>query len=147
MPLSTNKAATAPYALPSDRNGPVKDRARFDVRFMAVADMQTYEARMDEATATTDNRECFSKIRDALAVGIVGWRNLVYPPAHEKAGTPIPFDFDELLLCGVLTEDELWALAWSYPSAVRPVTIDLKNSESAQPLEQGQSAPIAKPAA
>lgn len=148
MPLSCNPNARARFSLPGDANIALAARPSFQIKHITKADSGRHEELMDSAVTAQrtpqGDQKAYQLVCEALQIGITGWDNIVYPPTHEKNGQPIPSgDFNELFASGVLTQDELWTLAWNYPSVVRPVEIDLKNLGSRPQSEPALSAPNA----
>jgi hypothetical protein len=147
LPLACNTAARAPFWLDADASSPISTRAVFLVKFLTTAELQRYNALLEQIASAPDDLAAYKLAREALGVGIVGWRNMNYPVDHPEAGKPMPFDLDLLFSAKVLSEQELWVLVRLYPSVVRPVEADLRNLEQPQRADREPSAASANPAA
>ncbi len=143
MPLSSNPQSKARFYLESDSDVPMKDRAVWFIKFLTEAEHQQHQA-LDERAMQATQADGYKIAAEMLSLGLVGWDNVKYPADHAKVGQAVPFDVNELLNAGVLTEQELWYLARLYPNAVRPVKADLKNSELPQAVAPAASAKSAK---
>jgi hypothetical protein len=128
MPLSSNPRKTTPFWLTCDADEPLATRPVLLVRFMTVDQHETHRELVDQAHATSDHAEAYRLVREAMAVGLAGWRN--FAPKDESGKEP-PFSIESLFAMyadRLLTQTELWAIAWNYPGAVKLCEADLKNS-------------------
>lgn len=114
MPLSADPNARARFSLSNYQDMPEARRPAFLVRFMSKAEVDEHRRLMDEATTDgMSTAQTMALVGTALELGIVGCVNM--PVANWKDAIPL------------LSRNEFWELAWSYPNAVRPVGDDLKN--------------------
>lgn len=110
MPISPDPNRTAPFTLDSYASGPVV----FQCRFLTKRQRTEIVRLQDEAINKKSEAEAVPVIRDAIAIGVVGWDR------------PEPFSVDEI--DSVLTEQEMWQLLFQYPGAVAATEFDLKKS-------------------
>lgn len=123
MPLALNPKNKIPVSLKCDVEDYPDEATRpaFFCRFLTCDEFLELEEIIGRAYAETDNKKSSAILDDALAMCVVGWKNL------EKAGVPIPFSHP---IRGVLTIGEKWELIYECQSAPRLAEIDKKKSIS-----------------
>lgn len=150
MPINGNPNKTAKYWLPSDADDPIETRPVFLVRFMTLEEHQRHRELMDAAVNEPDNEKAYLLMMQAIELGVVGWRNMLFPPippGHPETGKPMSWSRENFLIA-VPTDNEKWTLAWTYPAAVRLTGDDLKNFLLASPCAAAApAASAAKPVA
>jgi hypothetical protein len=125
MPISADPDKTAEYVLPTDADKPADTRPTFICRFMTKREYVTHgdiiaKARSSPATPEGD-AECYHLLQQAIAIGVVGWRNMV-----DRDGNPVPFSTDNF--DAVLSDLEIWELAANFPLAIQTSEVDAKKS-------------------
>lgn len=120
MPIACDPEAAVPYSLPHDKDKPADVRPTFLVRALSRRGRRRTLEAVEAARREPDDAKCFAMVVDTIRPNLVGWRNM-----------PHPFDAAKLddLLDEMLTEQELWDLAWGSPYAGEIAEDDRKNSE------------------
>jgi hypothetical protein len=106
MPLSLDPDRTAAYSLASDTDKPEATRPAFICRFMTRRQHQKHREIMERAASESDDSRVFALIMEAIGIGVIDWRNFDKPFSRET-------------IEDVLSDRELWELAWNYPIAVK----------------------------
>jgi hypothetical protein len=112
MPIACDPNATCDIWLDTDEAKPIETRPVFIARFVTKRQnselLRLAQAAYDEQDPVRSNE----LLHQALAIGIIGWRNQRLPDGSD----PGPFAIDKL--DDVLTDRELWLLAWTLPRKV-----------------------------
>jgi hypothetical protein len=103
MPLALDPNETIWVNLDSDEKK--NPRPEFEIRFLTRRELSRAARLVDESRDTQGTYdEAHAKLDQALAVGVVGWRNV-----SDRAGKAIPFSADKL--DDILTGGEKYELA------------------------------------
>lgn len=131
MPLSLHPDATVPVSLESDAGIAEAERPVFLCRFLTGSQLIDVLGRFDDAIAERDLKARQLKLRDALQIGVAGWRNMGGVPSE-------PQKIHELL-----TEEEMIDLTLATIRAPRMAEADKKKSVSQSKSPSANAAPPA----
>jgi hypothetical protein len=138
MPLSSDPNDTLKIVLACDKNKPDETRPFFKARFMTRRETSQVKRLLAESADDKDYDRGHASLDVALAVGIVGWENMV-----DRNGNPVDFKVDDVagrkalsLTDEFLTGREKWELAERLLTETRLTETDRGNSESPAPSGQ-----------
>ena len=140
MPIAADPDKLCEYWLESDKDKPEATRPVFLCRFMTQRQLDRAVEFLQTAIKIGNGPDAWKAVRDAIQVGVVGWRNM----RRADDGTD-PGEFSMDKLTEVLTNQEIRELAGlterdGYLTRVQLAEGDLKNSGSPQPGTVAQSA-------
>ncbi len=103
MPISSDPSATCWIHLRYDDDAPAETRAEFECRFITISQRRKALKLLNDAGAERDDEKATAILNSAMAVGFVGWRNVVNSETREPIACE-PGRFE--LLDGALTPEE-----------------------------------------
>jgi len=137
MPINADPNETEPFYLKHDLGKPIESRPTFFVRFLNDIEHRRLRKLLDEAAAEKDADKATDMIEEAIRIGVVGCKNVVY------RGQQI--EFKQIKRFGeFLSSRELAQLAWGQLKTILIGEEDRFFSESQPDSGQGESAPAAK---
>lgn len=119
MPLALDPSATIWAHLESDKDK--NPRPEFEIRFLTRRELSRANKIIDESRAGVDYDASHAKLDEALAIGVVGWREI-----KSRDGTAITFGVGKL--DEVLTGREKFELAELMLSLPRASEAEKKSS-------------------
>ena len=105
--IACDPKQTVDIHLDADADKPEASRPTFVYRHLtAREDLERGRVAAAATSATDDPEKYFASLGAVLAVGLVGWRNLVTPD-----GKPVPYEGTATAALDALTEYEAWEIA------------------------------------
>lgn len=151
MPMASDPNATTEYWLAIDKDKPIESRPVFLVKFMTVREHERVETLIQkafEAPGTKQgNIDCYKLLCEAIAVGVVGWRNMTDAEGKAVAFEATGAKLEEAVARVRLTQREIWELVRGYPRSVSLAADDFFLSVSPAASAGAASAPAAAPTA
>lgn len=129
MPIALDPNETVDVVLPGDAEKPAESRPTFIARYLTSREKKVVEKLVREASADIEKSENIAKLDAALALQLVGWRNLL-----DRQGQPIAFEVvkdsagSRLIVDDVLTDEERFDLCLGALTAVGMGELDKKKS-------------------
>lgn len=115
--MITNSGRTADFILESDKAKDPATRPTFVFRFLASRDTRKAKAlTIEAATGAKTDEDVEGLLKQAVALGLIGWRNI-----------DEPFSIDNL--ASILSDDELWEMATLFPVRLYEAEIETKRAE------------------
>jgi hypothetical protein len=134
MPLALNPQRVADVSLRLDQSVPATERPAFLFKFLTKAEYEKVDGIL--SAAPSDDAGFLKAMKEAIAIGLRGWRNIVVD------GQPVPFDAATAIdkLDELLTPDELVELGTGFRLALSLSEQDLKKSASQSSTATAKSA-------
>jgi hypothetical protein len=136
MPINADPNETAPLSLKIDAKLPDETRPTFQVRFLTDSELRKLRRLLKAASEEKDEDKSVAMVEEALRVGIVDGKNLVF------RGKPL--DFADLKKFGdYFSSREVWELAYGQIEAITVGEQDrfsLGSQVASEPVQSAQDA-------
>jgi len=133
MPIALDPKRTFTVTLESDRDKPVETRPLFVCRYLTARQWKEIARLQDGIDESAGGAEALERIIEAIAMGLVGWENMIAPD-----GERVPFDAHDLDT--LLTMPEAMELFQKMLAQQQLTGADAKKSESRSPTSTVESA-------
>lgn len=123
MPLGLDPTRRVSVWLDSDADVPEPTRPTFFAHFLTCQEAIEYEQILVDARELTANKDVDAKLNEAMALALIGWKNI-----NGRDGKPIPFDPAQF--SAVLTPMEKWHLVYAIRTRITLEESELGKSSS-----------------